>query len=556
MSSPAPAGGEEFDGEEVGSEDLPLPFVWQDSRVDFNYPLGTLIFAAGSAASQVVFVAKLEGQVLAAVPFSSWHRRRNQRLLPPDALTKVISAEVATADPEDRMVLMHGENLKLWLGFLREDLVPDVAFLSPDDEAHLSEEVQIFSLDGYNQAWPSAQALVDVGQDHFAFFTVPEELGELPEPPPALAPSGMLRGEGSGSPDLSLRVQKLEDTVGTMVAQEPPATAYPLLDPAMVRSALSAGMDEKVLVEMQSLMASAAPTKKKLKEPRQVTIKPSGPLSETEEDEAEQQGSGSAGLSSDPMTLAVGKLTSIVETLAADKERRKKPGLDLLLDGAHGPGDPVSSGSGKRSSIARRALMKALTHSPQELFMLIEKLMEEDLQGRVLAPGMPPATLSARAWMEHRSYIGQYKTLAHSAWGISGVLDCLIGGRVDEARARANLMLLQLDQVAADRGSWQLASLLSLESLPPFANLATHHPPDVSMGEQPFSKLLDPRWSEVALAQLKETDEYLEKRRKLQQKGGRKEEGASGEDSPSPKRRPKAKGQPFRRGENTATPDQ
>ncbi|CAK8991897.1 Dynein-1-beta heavy chain, partial [Durusdinium trenchii] len=438
-------------------------------------------------------------------------------------------------------------------------------------------------------AWPSAQALVDVGQDHFAFFTVPEELGELPEPPPALAPSGMLRGEGSGSPDLSLRVQKLEDTVGTMaegiqtllkrgegtpppptstapnppsqrraakVAQEPPATAYPLLDPAMVRSALSAGMDEKVLVEMQSLMASAAPTKKKLKEPRQVTIKPSGPLSETEEDEAEQQGSGSAGLSSDPMTLAVGKLTSIVETLAADKERRKKPGLDLLLDGAHGPGDPVSSGSGKRSSIARRALMKALTHSPQELFMLIEKLMEEDLQGRVLAPGMPPATLSARAWMEHRSYIGQYKTLAHSAWGISGVLDCLIGGRVDEARARANLMLLQLDQVAADRGSWQLASLLSLESLPPFANLATHHPPDVSMGEQPFSKLLDPRWSEVALAQLKETDEYLEKRRKLQQKGGRKEEGASGEDSPSPKRRPKAKGQPFRRGENTATPDQ
>ena len=258
------------------------------------------------------------------------------------------------------------------------------------------------------------------------------------------------------------------------------------------------------------------------------------------------------------MVVAVGKLTSIVGSLAAEKERKKKPGLDSLLDGAHGLGDPVSSGGGKRSSIARRALTKALTHSPQELYMLIQKLMEEDLQGRVMTPNMPRAALSARAWVEHRSYIGQYKTLAHAAWGVSGIriIDCLVGGRVDEARARANLMLLQLDQVATDRGSWQLASLLSLETLPPFANLATHHPPDVSMGEQPFSKLLDPRWSEVALAQLKETDEYLEKRKKLQQKGSKKEEGGSGEDSPSPKRRPKAKSQPFRRGENTATPDQ
>lgn len=254
----------------------------------------------------------------------------------------------------------------------------------------------------------------------------------------------------------------------------------------------------------------------------------------------------------DPMVAAVSQLTSIVATLAADKEKKKKPALDSVLDGVHGSGESVSSGGGKRSSIARRALMKALSSSPHEIYHMIEKNMEEDLMGRTKTPGMPSTGWSARAWTEHRSYIGQYKTLAHAAWGTSGIIDALAGGRVEEARARANLLLLQLDQVAADRGSWQLASTLSLEPLPPFAVLATHSPPDVSMGEQPFSKLLDPRWSEVALAFLKDTDDYLEKRRKLQQKGSKKEE-TSGDDRPSPKRKPKSR--PQKKGDNTATPE-
>ena len=128
------------------------------------------------------------------------------------------------------------------------------------------------------------------------------------------------------------------------------------------------------------------------------------------------------------------------------------------------------------------------------------------------------------------------------------MIDCLVTGKVEEARARANLLLLQLDQVAADRGSWQLAASLSLEALPPFATLATHHPPDVTMGEQPFSKLLDPRWSKVALAYLKDTDDYIEKRKKP-----KREDGDLSEEQPSPKRKAKAK--PRRFGDNAATPE-
>lgn len=303
-------------------------------------------------------------------------------------------------------------------------------------------------------------------------------------------------------------------------------------------------------------MMAASGKAKKLKEPPGVKLRKPTALSESEDEDGDPAATGSGEPGStevqDPMVQAVGKLTAIVAVLAADKEKKRKPGLESVLDGVHGHGDSLSSGAGKRSGMARRALMRALVQSPEEIYMLVEKLMEEDLQGQTRTPGQPAPSLSARAWVEHRSFIGSYKTLAHASWGISGVIDCLISGKVAEARARADLLLLQLDQVAADRGSWQLASLLSLEAMPPFATLAGHHPPDTAMGEQPFSKLLDHRWSEVALAQLKETDEYLEKRKKLQ-RGGKKDDQVSGEDSASPKR--KAKARPPRKGENTATPE-
>ena len=72
-----------------------------------------------------------------------------------------------------------------------------------------------------------------------------------------------------------------------------------------------------------------------------------------------------------------------------------------------------------------------------------------------------------------------------------------------------------LDQAAADRGSWVLASALSLEQGPPFAALSHHLPPSVGDGEVPFSRLLDPRWAEVALCHLKDTEEYVNRRGKV-----------------------------------------
>lgn len=111
-------------------------------------------------------------------------------------------------------------------------------------------------------------------------------------------------------------------------------------------------------------------------------------------------------------------------------------------------------------------------------------------------------------------------------------------GKMAAAKTRLLLLLLQLDQCSCDRGSWTLASELSLEHPPPFSSMGLHVPPE---GEQPFSKLLDPRWAEVALSHLRDTDDYVSKRRGLQKLPKKGDEDGGGE---GPKRRAKSKAKP------------
>lgn len=173
---------------------------------------------------------------------------------------------------------------------------------------------------------------------------------------------------------------------------------------------------------------------------------------------------------------------------------------------------------------------------------MIEKLMMEDLQGATLTPNQPAVALSSRAWIEHRSRIGAYKTAAHSAWIMGGALDCLIRGDVPGCRARLNLGPLQLDQMAVDKGSWVLASDLSLEPPPPFVALSQHQAPDPSRGDLPFSRLLDQRWAEISVAHLQDTDSYLTKRKTLGKSWAETKETPDAEAKKKPK--PKQRGKP------------
>ena len=241
----------------------------------------------------------------------------------------------------------------------------------------------------------------------------------------------------------------------------------------------------------------------------------------------------------DPMQDALTKLTSIVATLAEDK--KKKQGatkLDAALDhaGSGGTSEGATLGSGKRSAAARRALRAMLHEHPAEIYQCIERLIWEDISSQTLVPGMSIPSFSCRAWMEYRSRISSYRTLAHAAWGVAGALDCLANQRPEQARARLAVLMLQFDQSAIDRGSWYLASELSLEAGPPLAALEYYKLPNVIEGESPYSKLLDPRWQEVAMAHLREQEDFVTRRKNL---GKSKKEGE--EDTESAKRKAKAK---------------
>ena len=131
------------------------------------------------------------------------------------------------------------------------------------------------------------------------------------------------------------------------------------------------------------------------------------------------------------------------------------------------------------------------------------------------------------------------------AWLIAGVWDCLRHGKVGEARARAALAVAVMDQHGCDRGSWLLASEVTLEIPPPFSAFSQHTPPEP--WELQHSQLLDPRWVELFLAKLKDLAEYQEKKSKLGGKGKRAEE-SGGKDTKSEAAPGKGRGKNGKKG--------
>ena len=150
-----------------------------------------------------------------------------------------------------------------------------------------------------------------------------------------------------------------------------------------------------------------------------------------------------------------------------------------------------------------------------------------------------PLPLRQRVPVESRSRLTNYPAAVRTAWGVAGILDCLINSNPAEARARAALMLLQADQVALDKGSWTLASEASLELAPPFHSFASHAAVDAS--DQPLSRLFEPRRAEIMLHHLRDTEDYVERKRKLGAKGNRTPSEEESQPGPKPGAKPKPK---------------
>ena len=172
----------------------------------------------------------------------------------------------------------------------------------------------------------------------------------------------------------------------------------------------------------------------------------------------------------------------------------------------------VAEGWQKECSSAA-SLARGFVTSPQEISNLIEAAMADDMTASTPGAGAPQLT-STRAWLEHRSRVQAFPTMVHMSWAIGGTLDCLRAGKVDQARARLNIAVLIVDQVSIDKGSWLLAQELSLEVGPPMSSFRKHEVAS-SAGDPAYSRLLDPRWAEVALAKLREEADFLDRRQKL-----------------------------------------
>ena len=190
--------------------------------------------------------------------------------------------------------------------------------------------------------------------------------------------------------------------------------------------------------------------------------------------------------------------------------------------------------STRRNAAARRALKESLTFQPLGNFGSHRGSLFQQ-------PRDCHASSHVRSVMaEHRSRVGSYPTVVHTAWSIAGALDCLRAGKPDQARARLNIALLMIDQMSVDKGSWILASELSLEVPPPMSSFRRREA-HVSVTDPVYSRILDPRWAEIALGRLKDEAEFIEKRSRLAQRFSagppKREEGddSAGPDVPPPK---------------------
>ena len=548
-----------------GGELPDLPLLSNSSGIaDSNYlpcrfttPLGVTI--------QLIPISYTENKLLVCVPFQVWSRAVAQRVLPTDSLAKPISAEIYVACREDRTARADDAALvKVWIGLLKQSYL---GLITVDEEDYPFDYV--FKSGAIEQALPLAQGLVDAANDHFGFVSV-EEGPEQDDP--GAEDAGLGQRVSAIEAMLQKMASNLDALTGTLqskVASAPPpkataprlgprpkaalsdTSAYPDLDPTVVSSALAAGVPPQNLQQMQAMMFSTKMQAKTLEpvpaKKATMYLAPAQKLPMPLEVEDEQLDDGLDGEPLSPSFQdALTKLTQIVTLLTDEKAKKaKQTGIEAALESVHSSSssDVTGVGSGKRAAAARRALRTALLEAPQEIAALLEKLMLEDLTSRTITPGMPRVEFSARAWVEHRSKISAHKTAAFSAWSAAGILDDLVAGNVMGARARASLLLLQLDQMSVDRGSWTLASELTLEAAPPMSTLAQHVPPAIQDGEAPYSRLLDPRWSEVALAHLSETDNYLAKRKTVGKKASEDQIGSFQPSAkPKPKGKPKAKG--------------
>ena len=495
-----------------GAKELPLLVAEGEAAKSF-YSFAKLSFLNAAEgvlqSAAIVLITKVQDRYLVAVPQELWSRRTAERLLPHRALERPVLG-----------VMVDGEVMKLWIGFLAQALEGRLAELGDGDTVDYS--VEYVDVGDHQERIPFGQALAELAEDQFAFHSAGE----------------VLSAGSAGDALVEKRMAVLEESLGTMqealqqllARQEsqdiggPQPLPGPGLDPSVVQSARMAGVAESQLRSLSHLMTKNTKMqdqpamKAKQKKPKAVNVLSEseeedaggGEAEEAEVEEGEVETGGSS--STTPVERAVLQLTRIVDSMA------KKPAKDLeaLLDGAEGGSGELGAtagGMGKSKAAAYKRLRAALTENPSYVFQTIEDLMDADFLQSRTAPGALHQATSSRAWVEHRSKVLNYPSSVRAIWALAAIHDCLKMGAIQEARARAAVAIAAWDQCSLDNGSWLMSQEVLLEPPPPYAAFQMKKLPDPA--EQPASRLLDERWLAVLQWKLRDQDNYLETKKRL-----------------------------------------
>ena len=259
--------GEEGEGEEVDGHTF---FVYDGETADEEFLVGSLaILGEGEEVSEtieVVFVCELEGRTLVAVPQPAWHRRAISRKLPPGALAKACAVEMAATARNERSTAQPGVRMKVWLGFLAEELANRVSFDDADEGGAVGPSVAFQDTAGESGYLPFAQALVEVAKDKFQFHTAEsgeplarhqgareDRLGRLEAAVSSMAETIKALTKSQQVHHVGTRSSPATTSSPARPQQKPRTNSLPGLDPGVVQAALAAGVDHKALEDMASL---------------------------------------------------------------------------------------------------------------------------------------------------------------------------------------------------------------------------------------------------------------------------------------------------------------
>lgn len=143
------------------------PYVFAEGVVNLKYPVCLFVVDTESFSPtlQLIQIGEFEGKLLVAVPEAVWHRTTSRRVLPSTALTKPTLVEVTAAQAGNLEEPLPDEEIKVWIGFLKPAFYDHLEIVDECNVQYCFDSTE----DG--MLLPFSQALVDVAQEHFAFFS-------------------------------------------------------------------------------------------------------------------------------------------------------------------------------------------------------------------------------------------------------------------------------------------------------------------------------------------------------------------------------------------------